>query len=97
MVYPDIKLILVLPCKNQTRGWKETDIQKYEWIKSKADKVVYTSEHYYNGVCKCATAVAVCTRRSSPYSPRNKPDLSTKPGLFQCYPFPIGTDNIPMV
>lgn len=48
-VYPDIRLILVLPCQNQTRGWKEIDIQKYEWIKSKADKVVYTSEHYYNG------------------------------------------------
>ncbi len=48
-VYPEIKLILVLPCKNQTRGWKETDIQKYEWIKSKADKIVYTAEHYYNG------------------------------------------------
>lgn len=27
-VYPDIKLILVLPCKKQTRGWSETDIQK---------------------------------------------------------------------
>ena len=29
--------------------WKNIDIEKYEWIKSKADKVVYTSEHYYNG------------------------------------------------
>ena len=48
-VYPNIKLILVLPCKNQTRGWNEIDIQKYEWIKSKADKVAYTAEHYYNG------------------------------------------------
>ena len=48
-VYPDIRLILVFPCRNQTRGWRETDIQRYEWIKSKADKVVYTSEHYYNG------------------------------------------------
>ena len=48
-VYPDIKLILVLLCKNQTRDWKEADIQKYEWIKSEADKVVYTSEHYFNG------------------------------------------------
>ncbi len=48
-VYPDIRLILVLPCRDQTRGWKESDIIKYEWIKSKADKVVYTSEHYYNG------------------------------------------------
>ena len=24
--YPHIKLILVLPCQNQTRGWKSTDI-----------------------------------------------------------------------
>ena len=47
--YPEIMLILVLPCKDQTRGWKDIDIEKYEWIKSKADKVVYTAEHYYNG------------------------------------------------
>lgn len=24
--HPEIKLILVLPCKNQTRGWTEKDI-----------------------------------------------------------------------
>ena len=42
--YPHIKLILVLPCRSQTRGWKEEDIRVYEEIKSKADKVVYTSE-----------------------------------------------------
>ena len=33
--YSHIKLILVLPCLNQTRGWNEKDI--------------YTSEHYFNG------------------------------------------------
>lgn len=47
--YPDIKLILVLPCLNQTRGWKEKDIEIYENIKSQADKVVYTSEQYFRG------------------------------------------------
>lgn len=47
--YPHIKLILVLPCLNQTRGWNEKDIALYEAIKEKSDKVVYTSEHYYNG------------------------------------------------
>ena len=25
--YPDIKLILVLPCLNQTRGWKDADVK----------------------------------------------------------------------
>ena len=47
--YPSIKLILVLPCRSQTRGWKQSDIDEYERIKSKADKVVYTSEEYYSG------------------------------------------------
>ncbi len=47
--YPEIKLILVLPCKDQTARWSEKDTAEYERIKSGADKVVYTSEHYYNG------------------------------------------------
>ena len=44
--YPEIKLILVLPCENQTRNWKNADIKQYEWVKSKADKVVYVSKEY---------------------------------------------------
>ena len=47
--YPEIKLILVLPCKNQTRGWDEKDISVYESIMGQADKVVYTQEHYDRG------------------------------------------------
>ena len=26
-IYPDIKLILVLPCVSQTRGWKSEDVE----------------------------------------------------------------------
>ena len=44
--YPDVRLILVLPCRDQTRGWKETDVRRYRDIASRADKVVYTAEHY---------------------------------------------------
>ena len=44
--YPYIKLILVLPCLSQTKGWKKTDIEKYNFIKAQADKVVYTSQEY---------------------------------------------------
>ena len=47
--YPQIKLILVLPCKTQTRGWDSEDIAIYEQIKAQADKVVYTSEEYTRG------------------------------------------------
>lgn len=47
--YPQIKLILVLPCKTQTRGWNQEDIEEYNRIMKTADKVVYTSQDYYNG------------------------------------------------
>ena len=47
--YPHIKLILVIPCNNQTKGWSEKDIVEYERIKEKASDVIYTSDHYYNG------------------------------------------------
>lgn len=47
--YPQIKLILVLPCKTQTRGWRQEDIEEYNRIMKDADKVVYTSHNYYNG------------------------------------------------
>ncbi len=65
--YPDIKLILVLPCLTQTRGWPAADVAEYERIKAQADKVVYTSQEYtkdcmfkrnrhlvnYSSVCIC--------------------------------------------
>ena len=47
--YKHIRLILVLPCENQTRGWKEKDIETYDEIKQQADKVVYTSKEYTRG------------------------------------------------
>ena len=46
---PQVRLIPILPCPEQTKGWLEEDIRKYEEIKSKADKVVYTSDHYFRG------------------------------------------------
>ena len=47
--YPQIRLILVLPCRNQTRGWPQADIDTYKAIKRCADKVTYTSENYFQG------------------------------------------------
>lgn len=44
--YSMIRLILVLPCVFQTRGWSSTDVDEYEKIKSAADKVVYVSREY---------------------------------------------------
>lgn len=47
--YPDVRLILVLPCLNQTRGWPKESVVLYEAIKKQADKVVYTSQEYTRG------------------------------------------------
>jgi len=47
--YPHICLILVLPCRTQTRGWSEHDRAVYEYIKVRADKVVYTAQQYSTG------------------------------------------------
>lgn len=46
---PDMKLILVLPCLTQTRGWRPEDVTEYERIKAQADKVVYTAQQYIPG------------------------------------------------
>ena len=47
---PEIKLILVLPCRDQTRGWKnERDLRRYAECLRLADKVVYTSDEYHRG------------------------------------------------
>ena len=47
--YPQIKLILVLPCVSQANAWSSEDRGRYEYIKAKADKVVYISREYTRG------------------------------------------------
>lgn len=47
--YPHINLILILPCKEQTKYWEKSNIEIYDTVKSKADKIMYTSEFYYRG------------------------------------------------
>ena len=47
--YPQIKLILVLPCISQSSRWNEQEQVVYEDIKARADKVVYTSHEYIRG------------------------------------------------
>lgn len=47
--HPQLRLILVLPCRDQTRSWREANRQIYNAILAQADKVVYTSEEYTRG------------------------------------------------
>ena len=41
--FPQIRLILVLPCPEQTKGWRTEDAALYVLIKPRAEKVVYTA------------------------------------------------------
>ena len=48
--YPDIELVLVLPCRDQTARWRNTyDISLYQRIKGYAAEVIYAEEAYSSG------------------------------------------------
>ena len=47
--FPNVKLKLILPCLEQTKGWKRDDIAVYESIKREADEVIYTAREYSVG------------------------------------------------
>lgn len=44
--YPQIKLVLILPCRDQTRGWRRADKERYEEIKNACDQYSYLSDGY---------------------------------------------------
>ena len=44
--FPEIKLILMLPCKSQSASWSAWQIKKHKEILRAADEIIYTSEEY---------------------------------------------------
>lgn len=69
--FPQIRLILALPCHEQTRGWSAASVERYESILRRANEAIYTSERYTRGcmqrrnrfmVDHSAVCVAYCTR-----------------------------------
>lgn len=48
VLYPHIRLILVLPCETQAKKWNDEDKKIYYDIKSKADKSIFISQNYTN-------------------------------------------------
>ena len=44
--YSYIKLILILPCKNQHLKWNEKDKELYNIVLENSDKIMYVSEEY---------------------------------------------------
>ena len=45
-LFPNVKLNLILPCKDQDKKWEEHDRNEYKEILSKADHIEFVSELY---------------------------------------------------
>ncbi len=48
-IYPQIRLELILPCKNQTERWSEPEIRTYRYILEKADGHQFLFDRYVGG------------------------------------------------
>lgn len=46
---PSIRLIAVIPFRNQCERWNEADKERYQRILEQADRIIVLSEHYYDG------------------------------------------------
>ena len=47
--YPGIRLVVVRPCADQTRGWNLKDVERYALILRRASEVVTIAHTYYPG------------------------------------------------
>ena len=47
--YPEITLHLILPCKDQTNGWNETNLRAYKYVLENASSVEYVTDTYTKG------------------------------------------------
>ena len=47
--HPELRLILVLPCRTQADRWTARQKDTYASILARADKVIYTSDSYFAG------------------------------------------------
>lgn len=45
-----IELELILPFPDQTVGWSRADVREYDAVLTKADRVLYVSDAFYQGV-----------------------------------------------
>ena len=46
LLHPEVRLVLAIPCRNQTRRWKQEAVARYEKMLAEADKTIYVSEQY---------------------------------------------------
>lgn len=52
MYFPDIKLILVIPCVDQADKWGYAARQMYDYVAANADEIIFTSDAYTKSCMK---------------------------------------------
>lgn len=45
----DVRLVIVIPCRDQAARWSAEQKARYEQIKASADEVICLAEHYFSG------------------------------------------------
>ena len=74
MSHPDAKLKIIIPCRNQSDGWSDSQVSMYEYTLANADEDEYLSEEYFDGCMKvrnkrladtCDLMIAYVNRASS--------------------------------
>ncbi len=93
--YSDIRLCIVVPCKNQSENWSVAEMGMYDFILSAADEVIYTSEEYKRGCMRirnkrlaelCDIMIAFCGREKSGSSQTVKMASDMGKKIFNLYP-----------
>ena len=47
--YPNVRLELVLPCRNQTENWEDAAVRTYRYVLERADDVKFLFDTYVEG------------------------------------------------
>lgn len=50
--HPDVRLVILIPCKNQSEKWSDRDKAIYDYTLSAADEVEFIADEYYDGCMK---------------------------------------------
>ncbi len=50
--HPDVRLVLILPCRNQSEKWSERQKAVYDFILNEANEIRYVSDIYRDGCLK---------------------------------------------
>ena len=71
---PQVKLILVLPSPDQTRGWSSGNVRRYEAIRARANKMMYVASTYGWWTAAGSACVISPPKRAAPPTPSVMPE-----------------------